>query len=283
MTSDASSPTSSVLITGAGRGIGRATALRLAAAGWDVYAGLRDMAAGKKLAEESERITPIELDVTDAAHVAALAEALPERLDAVVNNAAEGILGPVEPLALDDLRRQLDVNVVGQIAVTQAVLPRLRASRGRVLFMSSVTGRVSPPMEGAYNASKFALEALADSLRVELRPWGIRVVIIEPGPVDTETWHEVDPIMDAMEARMTPEHRELYAAHTKGLRTMLLGLKHRAMPADGVATTIERALVARRPRARYPVGSNARIMLAMRAVLPTRALDATMARFGGLR
>src|SRR6476469_4512730 len=178
----------SILITGAGRGIGRAAALHLAARGWDVTAGVRRAADGEEL--RSERITPVTLDITDAEQVAALDGVLPAGLDAVLNNAGVVVSGPIEALPLDALRRQLEVNVVGQAAVTQAVLPRLRASRGRVLFMSSLSGRVATPMTGAYNSSKCALAGLADALRLELAPWGVRVVLIEPAQTDTALWRK---------------------------------------------------------------------------------------------
>src|SRR4051794_13181077 len=152
-----------VLVTGASRGIGRATALRLAGAGWDVRAGVRSETDGALLASEADGITPVVLDVTDAEQVAALDASLPEHVDAVVNNAGVVVAAPVEALDLGELRHQLEVNVVGQVAVTQAVLPRLRAARGRVVFVSSVSGRVSAPFMGAYSASKYALEALADT------------------------------------------------------------------------------------------------------------------------
>lgn len=271
----------SVLITGAGRGIGQAVALRQAAAGWDVYAGVRDSASGKRLAATDKHITPVELDVTDATQIAALPEQLPERLDAVVNNAGIALLGPVEALALDDLRRQLEVNVIGQVAVTQAVLPMLRAGTGRVVFISSVNGRISVPMEGAYCASKFALEGLADALRVELRPWRIHVTIVEPGPIDTGPWHEIQNQIDEMQERMWPEHRHLYARHTAGMRRSTNVLQRRAAPVDLAARAVERALTARRPRLRYLVGIDARAMIAMQSITPARLLDAASARIGG--
>lgn len=113
---------------------------------------------------------------------------LPDRLDAVVNNAGIVVDGPVEAVALEDLRRQLEVNVVGQAAVTQAVLPRIRASRGRIVFVSSLSGRIATPFMGAHSASKFAIEGLADALRIELRPWGIKVILVEPSSTDTDLW-----------------------------------------------------------------------------------------------
>jgi NAD(P)-dependent dehydrogenase (short-subunit alcohol dehydrogenase family) len=201
----------SVLVTGASRGIGRAIALHLAARSWDVFAGVRDREAGRALAAQCQRITPVELDITVDAHVARLEELVPERLDAVVNNAGIGVGGPIQTVSLDDVRRQLEVNVVGQIAVTQATLPKLRRSRGRLVFISSLNGRVSIPLSGVYNSSKFALEALADSLRVELRPWGVRVILVEPGAIATDPWREMMSLLDGVAADMFPEERELYA------------------------------------------------------------------------
>lgn len=268
-----------VLITGASRGIGRASALRLAAAGWDVVAGVRDSASGRELTLHG--ITPIELDVTDPGQIAALDERLPERLDAVVNNAGVVVSGPVEALEIADLRRQLEVNVVGQVAVTQAVLPRLRATRGRVVFVSSVSGRFATPLSGAYNASKFAIEGLADSMRIELRPWGICVVLVEPGSTDTDVWRGMTTTIDETEARMRPVHRELYARHTTGGRKMVALVQKRTIPVEKVAATIERSLTGTRPRARYVAGLDGRAQILMRAMLPTRALDAVLARLSG--
>ena len=194
----------SVLVTGAARGIGRATALHLADKGWAVVAGVRREEDAAALRSADGRLATVLVDVTDDSQVAALPAALPERLDAVVNNAGIVVSGPVEAVPLDELRRQLEVNVVGQVAVTQAVLPKLRASRGRVVFVSSLSGRISTPMTGAYNASKFALEGLADALRMEVRPWGIRVVLVEPAQTDTDMWREADGALDEAVAGLSP-------------------------------------------------------------------------------
>lgn len=272
-----------VLVTGAGRGIGEAVATRLAAAGWRVHAGVRDEASAGRLRAAHDLLLPLPLDITDADQVHALDALLPDRLDAVVNNAGIGVLGPLETVSAADLRRQLEVNVVGTLAVTQAVLPRLRASAGRVVLVSSTGGRVPVPMEGAYCASKFALEGMADVLRVELRPWRIAVSVVEPGPTDTGPWREIDRMLDDMEAGMTTEQRELYARHTAGMRRLVTTLRPRTVPADTVARTVERALTARRPRARYAAGVQARAMLTMGAVLPTRLGDAVGARVAGWR
>jgi len=273
----------SVLVTGAARGIGRATALRLAAAGWDVVAGVRREEDGEDLrAAGGGPIAPVRLDVTSADDVAALAGALPERLDAIVNNAGIVVSGPMEALPLDELRRQLEVNVVGQVAVTQAVLPKLRASHGRVVFVSSLSGRVSTPMTGAYNASKFALEGLADALRMELRPWGIRVVLIEPAQTDTDLWRRADEALDESIAVLSPANRELYAKHLDGARRMIPRSQRMASSVDGVAAAIERALTARRPRARYVVGVGPRVQGALAQVTPTGALDAALRAASGV-
>ena len=273
----------SVLVTGTARGIGRATARRLASAGWDVVAGVRRLEDGESLkAEAGGRITPVALDVTDADQVAALDDALPAALDAVVNNAGIVVGGPVEGVPLDDLRRQLEVNVVGQVAVTQAVLPRLRASRGRVVFLSSLSGRVATPMTGAYNASKFALEALADSLRLEVRPWGIKVILVEPAMTDTDMWRKADSTLDEQVAALAPAHRELYAKHIEGFRRTIPRSQRMASPVEGVAETIERALTTRRPRARYVVGVGPRVQGALAQVTPTAALDVLLGAATGV-
>jgi NAD(P)-dependent dehydrogenase (short-subunit alcohol dehydrogenase family) len=267
----------SVLVTGASRGIGRATALRLSAGGWDVVAGVRDLADAPQAPPGAPgSIAPVLLDLTDDAQVAALDAELPATLDAVVNNAGVVVAGPIEAVPIAELRRQLEVNVVGQVAVTQVVLPRLRASRGRLAFVSSLSGRVATPMTGAYNASKFALEGLADALRMELAPWGVRVALIEPAQTATDLWDKAEDELDAALAGLSPEHRDLYAGHIAGYRKSIPRSQRMAAPADGVAAAIERALTARRPRARYVVGAPARAQAAMAAVTPTVVLDAVL-------
>jgi NAD(P)-dependent dehydrogenase (short-subunit alcohol dehydrogenase family) len=268
-----------VLLTGASRGIGRVTAVRLARADWTVLAGVRTDADGAALVRAGgSNVVPLRLDITSAADVAALDEKLPARLDAVVNNAGYALDGPVEALALDDVRRQLDVNVVGQLAVTQAVLPRLRTNSGRIVFVSSLSGRISTPMTGAYNASKFALEGLADALRIELRRWRIPVVLVEPGPVSTDLWHGAEQQLDATIAGMQPEHRELYAHHLRAARRTAKMMLRVAADSERVAAVIERALTAKRPKARYQINAAGRIQAAATTVTPTRVLDALFAR-----
>jgi NAD(P)-dependent dehydrogenase (short-subunit alcohol dehydrogenase family) len=263
-----------VLVTGAARGIGRATTLRLAAAGWDVIAGVRQESDGDDLlkANPGPSMT-VPLDVTDEAQVAALDTVLPDQLDAVVNNAGVVVGGPIEAIPPAELRRQLEVNVVGQAAVTQAVLPRLRASRGRIVFVSSLSGRVATPLTGAYNASKFALEGMADAMRMELAPWGIKVVLIEPAQTDTDMWRGADDDLDESVAALSPEHRELYAKHIAGFRKTIPRSQRMAGPVEGVAAAVEKALTAPRPKARYVVGTGPRVQALMAKLTPTSVLD----------
>lgn len=272
-----------VLVTGASRGIGRTTALRLAGAGWEVIGGVRTAEAGAALeAEGAGRITSVILDVTNADHVAALDAALPARLDALVNNAGVVVGGPVEGLPVDELRRQFEINVFGQVAVTQAVLPRLRASRGRIAFISSVSGRISTPMTGAYNASKFAIEALGDALRLEVKPWGIRVSLIEPAQTDTDLWRNAEEAFDETLATVSDEHRDLYAKHIKGFRRTIPISQKLAAPADGVAKAVEHALTAKRPRARYVIGAGPKVQAAAMQVTPAVIGDQILARLTGM-
>jgi len=272
-----------VLLTGASRGIGRATALRLARAGWTVYATVRSAADGEELAAEaaSAAVHPLQLEVTSDEQVAALDEALPERLDAIVNNAGIVVSGPLETLSAADLREQFDVNVVGAVALTNLVLPRLRASRGRIVFVSSLSGVISTPMTGAYNASKFALEAIADAWRLELRPWGVKVILVEPAMTDTDLWRKAPETLEAEAAEMSAEHRELYAEHLDGMRKTVPRMQKMAKPVDTVAAAIEKALTAARPRARYPVGADVRVQAALSGVTPDRVKDAAFARLTG--
>ena len=226
----------SVLVTGASRGIGKSIVEHLAARGWDVIAGVRsqqDADAVTKL--DPQRVSSVLLDVTSADDIAGLEAALPDRLDAVVNNAGVAVGGAMETLSPDEWRKQLEINVIGQLAVTQAVLPRLRRSRGRIVFISSVNGRLSMPLVGAYSASKFALEAAADALRMELSPWKIRVIVVEPAQTDTDMWRTADNMVAELEAGLTPEHRTLYAKHIAGFKKMIpMSQTDRRTRAEGV-------------------------------------------------
>ena len=165
--------------------------------------------------------------------------------------------------------------------MTQAVLPRLRRSRGRVVFISSLNGKVSFPMMGAYCASKFALEAAADALRMELKPWGIPVVLVEPAQTDTDMWRTADTVVEETEAALTPEHRALYARHIAGMKKVIRVSQRMAVPPEKVSAVVEEALTARRPRARYVVGIGPKVQLALISNLPTRARDRVLRMVSG--
>ncbi|MFN3003922.1 SDR family NAD(P)-dependent oxidoreductase [Mycolicibacterium wolinskyi] len=272
-----------VLVTGAARGIGRAIVEHLAASGWTVVAGVRTEADAAAVASVNpDRISTVILDVTDAGHIAALPDVLPQRLDAVVNNAGIVVAGAVEALTAEDWRKQLDVNVIGQFAVTRAVLPKLRESRGRVVFISSVNGQLSLPMLGAYSASKFALEAGADALRVELRPWGVSVVVVEPAQTDTDMWRTADDMVIQTEAAMSTEHRVLYAQHVAGMKKFIPMARKMAVPTSKVVAVVEEALTARRPRARYIVGLGNKLQVAFVTNIPAALRDRMLAQIAGV-
>lgn len=273
----------SVLITGASTGIGRATALRLDAAGWQVFAGVRKQEDASALGEVgSDRLVPLILDVTDASQIAAAAEqiaaATEGRLDGLVNNAGIAVPGPLETLPLDDFRRQVDVNLTAQVAVTQAMLPLIRAARGRVVFIASIGGRIAFPLNGAYHAAKFGIEAVGDVFRQELRPWGISVSIVEPGSIDTPIWERGAQNASEIEARAHPEQEALYGKAIASFRKVVQDLADRGIPPEKVAEAISHALESSRPRTRYLVGLDAKVQARLKVLIPDRVFDRIVAR-----
>lgn len=279
MTTDApvAAAAASVLVTGASKGIGEATALRLAGAGWQVFAGVRREADGEALQQRGgEAVVPVLLDVTDSEQIAAAAEVMREAtggvLHGVVNNAGMAVAGPLEFLPPESLRRQLDVNVVGQVAVTQAVLPMIRAARGRIVMIGSIAGRSALPFVGPYSASKFALEAIADTLRVELMPWGVHVSLIEPGVIATPIWQTSIDAALAMLEDAAPVVMEYYGERLGAIRRRA-ERGTGGMSPDVVARVIERALTSSTPRTRYMIGRDAKLRLWLERVLPDRARD----------
>ena len=272
-----------VLVTGAARGIGRAIVEHLASTGWDVIAGVRSEQDANSINQvDPQRVSAVILDITNADHIAKLTDALPKRLDAVVNNAGVAVGGPVETVTPDDWRNILEVNVIGQFAVTRAVLPKLRESRGRALFISSVNGRIATPMLGPYSASKFALEAACDALRVELRSWGVSVVLIEPAQTDTDMWRTAGDMVQQIEAEMSPDDRDLYAKHIAGMKKFVPRARKMASPTSKVVAVVQEALTARRPRARYVVALLPKIQTVVVTNMPAALRDRLMTMMVGL-
>jgi NAD(P)-dependent dehydrogenase (short-subunit alcohol dehydrogenase family) len=272
----------SVLLTGASTGIGRATALRLDGSGWRVFAGVRKPEDAEKLrGEASERLTPLILDVTEAEQVAAVAEQVergsPEGLDGLVNNAGVAVPGPLETMPLEDLRHQLEVNLVAYVGMTQALLPQIRKAEGRVVFLSSIGGRIAFPFGGPYHASKFATEAIGDVFRQELRPWGIEVAIIEPGSIDTPIWGRGQDKAEEIEAK-SPQTSLLYGAALEKFKKVIQDTAERGIPPEKVAKAIAHALESSRPKARYLVGLDAKLQARLKPLVPTTVLDRIVAR-----
>jgi NAD(P)-dependent dehydrogenase (short-subunit alcohol dehydrogenase family) len=262
----------SVVITGASSGIGAATALRLARLGWQVFAGVRRDQDGDALRNlffassgpdfaNPGAIHPILLDVTrtnDVQHAVenVRGQLADDPLYGLVNNAGWLCMGPLEAIPIEDVRRQFEVNVFGALQTTQAFLPDLRAANGRIVHISSSSGRSALPYLGPYAASKFALEALADSMRIELHRFGVRVCLIEPGPIETPLLDKNLAWLDDLESRMTPEQRTLYDRDLALVRHVAQTSNERALPVQRVVDRVLHALTARRPKARYRIGAS---------------------------
>lgn len=277
-----------VLVTGASSGIGRATALRLDAIGFRVFAGVRKERDGERLREQgSSRLIPLLLDIADPDSIAEAAQRLrsltaDRGLAGLVNNAGITVSAPLEFIPLEEFRHQLEVNLVGHLAVTQSVLPMLRQSRGRIVNVSSIGGITALPFLGPYHASKFALEGLSDSLRQELRPRGISVAVVEPGSVRTPIWEKGTEAASGLRGKLPPEAEALYGTAMDAVALAAKRTGERGLPPERVADVIARALTARRPRTRYLVGRDARAQLTLRRLLPDRGFDRLIARVMGL-
>jgi NAD(P)-dependent dehydrogenase (short-subunit alcohol dehydrogenase family) len=274
----------SVLITGASTGIGRASTLRMDVEGWRVFATVRGEEDAAALRETgSERLVPVMLDVTDAGQIAAAAKLVGDEvgdagLDGLVNNAGIAVLSPLETIPVEDFRRQIEVNLTAQVAVTQAFLPLIRRATGRVVFVSSIGGRMALPFGAPYHASKYGIEAVADCLRQELRPWKIDVAVIEPGSIDTPIWERGERIADEVSERAHDSQEELYGETIERFRAAVKRTAERGIPPEKVAKSISHALSARKPRTRYVVGADARGQALARRMLPDRAFDALVSR-----
>jgi NAD(P)-dependent dehydrogenase (short-subunit alcohol dehydrogenase family) len=272
-----------VLISGSSTGIGRACALRLDRAGFRVFAGVRNRGDAESLdAEGSERLEPVILDVTDEGTIEATRERIEQetggRLAGLVNNAGIARGGPVEALSIDDLRHQIEVNLIGQVAVTQELLPMIRSARGRVIFISSIGGKVALPYLSPYAASKHGIEAVGDSLRREMMPFGVDVALIEPGAVATPIWDKGSDQADELRERATSEQIELYGPVMERFAKMFVEAGQSGVPADQVADAVEHALTSEKPKTRYLIGRQAKIRAAIARYLPDRFLDRGIAR-----
>lgn len=280
-------PLRTVLITGCSSGIGKVTARLLAQENFRVLAGVRSAEAAEELADaELPNLEPVLLDVTSDEDVAKIVQSIeatcPEGLYALVNNAGVGLPAAVELTTLDEARRIFEVNTIAPLRMIQSCLPLLRQGGGRVVNMSSMNGTMALPMVGAYSASKFALEALSDTLRVELRPWRIPVSIIRPGQIRTSIF---DKAREALNKRrneipepLKPGYDKMYARAAKFNER---GAKSPTSP-EKVACAVLKALTTKHPSPRYHVGIDAHGMRFLNTVTPQRLIDRLLARVMGV-
>lgn len=278
-----------VLITGTSTGIGLACAQDLDKLGFHVFAGVRKEEDGETVkSQTSDRVTPVIVDVTDADAVAQAATTIDEAvgdagLYGLVNNAGILIPGPLEAVPLDDLRRQFEVNVVGLLCVTQAMLPMVRRAKGRIVNMGSISGKVAPPYLGPYSASKHALESMTDVLRIELRRWEIDVSIVEPDSVATPIWDKLQDIAFDMGKRLPRPVRKLYKDELTMMWNASKTMGEGGMSVDHVVKAVRHALTARKPRTRYPVGRRTRLAFWAVRHLPDRLRDWFVRRGMGIK
>ncbi len=278
-----------VLITGSSTGIGAACAEHLAARGWRVFAGVRQFTDGEALAARCRPglVIPILLDVTEPEQISRAALQIRDLtgnagLTGIVNNAAIAVAGPLEFIPLDALRRQIEVNVVGLIAVTQAFLPMLRTVRGRIVLMGSNSGFMCKPFAAPYGASKHAIEAIADSLRVELHSFNIHVALIQPGATQTRIWEKAQTATDQMLSSLPQECEVLYARPLAAMRRLILDIEKKAIPAKRIALAVTHALEASHPRTRYRLGLDSKSAWILARFFPDRFRDWVLRRIIGL-
>jgi NAD(P)-dependent dehydrogenase (short-subunit alcohol dehydrogenase family) len=269
-----------VVVTGASTGMGASAARELARRGFHVLAGVRrDQDAD---AIRSTGIEPIILDITESGQVEGLAARVaddPRALHALVNNAGIQVNGPVEALPMAQWRRVFEVNLFGHVAVTQALLPALLRSKGRVINISSLGGKIAIPTYGAYAGAKFALEAVSDSLRREVGPMGVQVVVVEPGGVRTEMAARGIATANQLAAQMTPEQDERYGTLVQAINTLMASGTAAGVTADAAARVIAKVVTTRRPRTRYTIGWDAALVTRLARMLSDRTLDRVSAAY----
>jgi NAD(P)-dependent dehydrogenase (short-subunit alcohol dehydrogenase family) len=275
------------VVTGASTGIGKACALQFDSLGFRVFAGIRKQADAVALQQEaSQQLTQIYLDVTKGETIASAAKAVAAAvgdagLAGLINNGGIAVGGPLEFLSVDELRQQLEVNVIGQIAVTQAFLPLLRQGRGRIVNMGSISGRIAMPFLGPYAASKSALGALTDSLRVELYPWDIQVSIVEPGPIDTPIWGKSLSAADQMAKTWPKQAQDLYGQAMEATRQAVADVGRSAASVSKVVEAVTHALTAKHPKTRYLVGRTTWITALVAKFMSDRLRDRIILRQRG--
>ncbi|GMW00929.1 MAG: short-chain dehydrogenase [Candidatus Hydrogenedentota bacterium] len=268
-----------VLITGASTGIGAGCAAYLHKRGFRVFAGIRKPEDGERLQNEiSKEVIPVRIDVQDAGSIREAAARFDEAvggagLHGLVNNAGIGVPGPMEFIPLDELRRQFEVNLFGQVAVTQAFLRYIRPVRGRIVNISSMGGRVTTPYVGPYHASKYALEAVNDALRMELRPWGISVSCVEPGSIATPIWTKSKSEAEKSIDGFSDEAKELYGRRYIRFGDAAMRVGQWGIPPERVAKKVAHALESSFPRTRYLVGPDAHLMVNLSRILPAKWMD----------
>jgi NAD(P)-dependent dehydrogenase (short-subunit alcohol dehydrogenase family) len=273
-----------VVVTGASTGIGRATALLLDSRGYRVFAGVRKEADARELAKDgSDRLTPVTLDVTDAGQIESARRQVSEEtgdggLVGLVNNAGVGGGGPIEFMPLEELRSILEINLIGQIAVTQTFLPLLRRAKGTIVFISSIGGRVASPFMSPYNTSKFGIEAVGESLRHELRPWGIDVVIVEPGSIDTEIWSKGNEQLRERLDELPEDAQRLYGRQIARFGEVINETASRGISPEKVAEVVHDGISSENPRHRYLVGTDAKIGARLKGVLPDKTFSKLASR-----
>lgn len=276
-----------VVVTGTSSGIGEVCALSLDKLGYRVFAGVRKESDGEALKRKaSARLTAVKLDVTEASQVSASAASVAaalggQGLAGLVNNAGVVVGGPLECIPIPELQEQLEVNVIGQLLVTQALLPLLRQGRGRIVMIGSIAGRSAVPFMGAYAASKFALEGLTDSLRTELAPWSIHVAIVEPGSIATPIWEKSAARAAAQARGLSLRAQQLYGGTFTAMREAARKAAQRAIPPERVVKAVIHALTSKRPKTRYLVGTDARARLLLE-LLPDRLRDKLILQALGL-
>jgi NAD(P)-dependent dehydrogenase (short-subunit alcohol dehydrogenase family) len=275
-----------IVITGCSSGFGRVTTAELASRGWHVFGTVRKESDRESLLDEAitcgykSNLTIVLCDITDSEQIAALVEQVKctlqddaagePVLDALLNNAGTAYAAPMELMYINDLRAQFEINVVAQVAVTQALLPMLKAAHGIVINVSSLGGRVSTPVTGAYNASKFALEAISDAWRIELSPFGVHMVVIEPGPSPTSIWQT--SLQRSLERigmhRDGPYRRLMTLSERVAIRSTKQGF-----PPQLFADTVVKILSSKRPRARYAIPFSTKVQIVLRSLLPDQLWD----------